>query len=198
MNTPSVDVQPQGSQPGSRTRVRVPWWRRQYMVNRDMQIKFAGSAVLIGMSSSMVSAGMLLWSFWVFNIWQGQRLPLPILVVIAVVMFFNILGIYVSALVATSRIAGPLFNLLRQFSRLSRGDFSTHAKFRESDEIHYVARRFNEMVESLASRDEEIFLRVDEAEQALRDKNFERVGECLAFLNSYREREREALNKISY
>ena len=193
MNTPTVP----SAQQAPRRNGRVPWWRRQYMVNRSLQIKFAGSAVLIGISSSAVSAGMLLWSFWVFNIWQGQRLPVPILVVIAVVMFFNILGIYVAALVATSRIAGPLFSLLRQFSRLAHADFSTHAKFREGDEIHYVARRFNEMAERLAGRDDEIFSKVDAAALALENQDFEKAAQCLNFLKNYRAKEQESRKKLA-
>lgn len=176
--------------------MRVPWWRRNYMVNRELQLKFAGSAVVIGLSSSVVSAGMLLWAFYAFNIWQGQRLPTPILLVFGFVLLVNVAGIYFSTLMATSRIVGPLFNLLKQFNRLSRGDFSSTARFRKGDEIHYVARRFNEMVERLSGRDAEIFDKIDEAHKALQNQNWEYALECVKYLKNYKEQERDAVKRL--
>jgi methyl-accepting chemotaxis protein len=133
-------------------RERIPWWRRQYVVNREMQKRYAWSAVTIGLASSSLSAGMLLWSFWVFNIWQGQRLPLQVVVVIIAVLAINVMGIYLATVLSTSRIAGPLFNLLKQFSKASQGDLTARASFRKYDEIHYVARRFNDMMDKLEDR----------------------------------------------
>ena len=146
----------------SSRRTRIPWWRRQYIVNREMQKRYAWSAVIIGVVSSGLSAGMLLWSFWVFNIWQGQRLPLQVVGVIIAVLIINVAGIYTATVLSTSRIAGPLFNLLKQFSRMSEGDFSARASFRKSDEIHYVARRFNEMADEVEKRHKERLAKIDQ------------------------------------
>ncbi len=44
--------------------------------------------------------------------------------------------------------------MLRQFQRVSKGDFSALARFREYDEMHYLARRFNEMVIKLQERND--------------------------------------------
>lgn len=137
---------------------KISWWQRNYLVNREFQNKFAISAAFIGVFSSIVSAGLLLWSFWAFNIWQGQRLPTPVLLVLLLILVINVSSIYMAAILATHRIVGPIFNLLRQFQRVSKGDFSAQARFRDSDEMHYLARRFNEMVLKLGSRDE--FIRV--------------------------------------
>lgn len=152
---------------GKPRRHPVPWWKRKYLVNRDMQTRFARSGVIIGLMSTAVSAGMILWAFWAFNIWQGQRLPTPVLVVIFAVMCINVFGIYVAGVLTTQRIAGPIFNLLKQFQRVQAGDFAAIAKFREGDEMHYVAKRFNEMVESLASREHTQQGLIGEAHEAL-------------------------------
>ena len=157
----------------SNPRRRIPWWRRQYVVNREMQSKYAWSGVVIGLASSGVSAGMLLWSFWVFNIWQGQRLPGPVIVVIGVVLLLNASGIYVATVLSTQRIAGPLFNLLKQFQRAALGNLGTRVVFRKGDELHYVGRRFNEMMQRLDDREKAIFHEVDEAEKAIQDGRLE-------------------------
>jgi methyl-accepting chemotaxis protein len=103
---------------------------------------------------------MILLSFWSFNIWQGQRLPAPVMVTILFVMFTNVAGIYVVAVLTTQRIAGPIFNLIRQFSELSQHNFSARARFRRKDELQYVALRFNEMAECIEERDKQIFQRL--------------------------------------
>jgi signal transduction histidine kinase len=150
-------------------RPRIPWWRRQYVVNREMQKRYAWSAVIIGVVSSSLSAGMLLWSFWVFNIWQGQRLPVQVVIVIIAVLFINVTGIYTAAVLSTSRIAGPLFNLLKQFSKLSAGDFGARASFRQNDEIHYVAKRFNDMATELEKRQIESLKTLDQIMDSAKD-----------------------------
>lgn len=132
-------------------RPKVPWWKRTYLVNREFQNRYARTAVLIGIFNSILSIGLLLWAFWAFNIWQGQRLPVPVRVIILFVFLLNWMGIYIAGVLSTQKISGPLFNLLRQFQRITKGDFQARAKFRENDEIHYVARGFNEMAVHLES-----------------------------------------------
>jgi methyl-accepting chemotaxis protein len=147
-----------GSGSGSRVYQRPPWWRRKYLVNRDLQMRFAWSAVVVGLVSSCASSFMILLSFWSFNIWQGQRLPVPVMLTIMMVMITNVAGIYVVAVLTTQKIAGPLFNLLRQFKELSQANFSARLRLRKRDELQYVARRFNEMSESLMQMDRSLYL----------------------------------------
>jgi hypothetical protein len=169
----------------------IPWWKRTYLVNREFQLRFALSGVVIGLTSSIVTLGMLLWAFWAFNIWQGQRFPLPVMVVIFSTLFLNAGSIYVATVLATQKIVGPLFNLIRQFHKLSRADFEAFAKFREADEIHYVARRFNEMVLKLGARDELLFRKVQEALTALENHDMESAREPLQALIELKSREIE-------
>lgn len=136
---------------------RPPWWRRRYLVNRDLQLRFAWSAVLVGLVSSSLSSFMILLSFWSFNIWQGQRLPLPVMLTILGVMVINVTGIYIVAVLTTQRIVGPLFNLLRQFQEIAQFNFRARARFRRRDELQYVARRFNDMAIRLEERERHIY-----------------------------------------
>jgi methyl-accepting chemotaxis protein len=110
---------------------------------------------------------MILLAFWSFNIWQGQRLPAPVVVTIGVVMLTNVMGIYVVAVLTTQRIVGPLFNLMRQFQEVARHNLTVRAHFRKRDELQYVARRFNEMVDSLESHDRAIYGRLFAIESTL-------------------------------
>jgi methyl-accepting chemotaxis protein len=166
----------------------LPWWRRNYMVNRELQLKYAGSALIMGIVCSLSSFAILLVSFWSFGIWQGQRLPFPVIFAIIVSLLVNLAGIMVTNVLSTQRIVGPLFNLLKQFQRVARGDFRAHAKFRANDEIHYVARRFNEMLNRLEERDNEMFEHLEKATQALRDNQHEEAMEAINHVRTMRMR----------
>jgi nitrate/nitrite-specific signal transduction histidine kinase len=163
------------------SRRKVRWYQRQYLVNKDLQLKYARSGALVGFISTVVSAGMLLSAFYSFNIWQGQRLPAPVLAVIGAVFLLNIFGIYVATVVTTQKIAGPLFNLVRQFNRLKNHDFSVRARFRSDDEFQNVAIQFNQMVDALDEREKSLYegliaiqnhLSADNMKAALEDVEF--------------------------
>lgn len=166
----------------------LPWWRRNYMVNRELQLKYAGSALIMGVVCSVSSFAILLISFWSFGIWQGQRLPIPVILAIFVSLLVNLVGIMVTNVLSTQRIVGPLFNLLKQFQRVARGDFRAHAKFRANDEIHYVARRFNEMLNRLEERDNEMFEYIERASQALKDNDHALALEAIGQVRTLRVR----------
>lgn len=154
----SPELSEQSGEPirDEQSRYRPPWWRRRYVVNREFQLRFAWSAVLVGLVSSAVSSFMILLSFWSFNIWQGQRLPIPVMLTILFVMITNVAGIYVVAVLTTQRIAGPIFNLARQFDEISAFRFGARARFRKRDELQYIADRFNLMANSLEKRDQNL------------------------------------------
>ena len=172
-------ISPQKPPEAGNRRPYLPWWRRNYMVNRELQLKFAGSALVMGLACSISSSAIILVSFWSFGIWQGQRLPAMVIAAIIFSMWVNMVGIMLTSILSTQRIVGPLFNLLKQFQRVSRGDFKAYAKFRTSDEIHYVARRFNEMLMRLDEREAEIFEHLDRSSAALENNDSAQALEAL-------------------
>ncbi|NBO38682.1 HAMP domain-containing protein [bacterium] len=178
----------QQSRDAGNRRPYLPWWRRNYMVNRELQLKFAGSSLIMGLACSISSSAILLVSFWSFGIWQGQRLPAMVVAAIVFSMLVNLIGIMLASILSTQRIVGPLFNLLKQFQRVSRGDFKAHAKFRANDEIHYVARRFNEMLVRLEEREGEIFEYIDTAAQALENNQADKALEAIRQVRLMRSR----------
>ncbi|MBM3383425.1 MAG: HAMP domain-containing protein [Betaproteobacteria bacterium] len=187
---PQQKTAPEKLREGGVRRPYLPWWRRNYMVNRELQLKYAGSALLMGLVCSISSLAILLISFWSFGIWQGQRLPGMVIAAIIFAILVNLVGIMLTSILSTQRIVGPLFNLLKQFQRVSRGDFKAQAKFRANDEIHYVARRFNEMLQRLDDRETEIFTHLDRAYDALENNQ---TTEALEALNQARHLRSRAL-----
>lgn len=157
-----------------------------------MQFRYARTSLGVGVGTTTVSIGLVLWSFWAFNIWQGQRLPGIIQAIIALALVVNLLGVFFVTIVITHRVVGPMFNLLRQFSHVSRGDFGAMARFRENDEMHYVARRFNEMVMLLRVRNDFIFGKVEEASKALASGDVENARAAIEAVRELRVRELEA------
>ncbi len=172
--------------------IYIPWWRRTYLVNREMQFRYARSALVVGAVTTFMSVALLLWAFWSFNIWQGQRLPTPVLVCLGAGLVINLCGVFFVTIVITHRVVGPMFNLLRQFSHVARGDFSAMARFREQDEMHYVARRFNEMVMMLRVRNDFVVGKVDEAIRALNTGDADAARTALSLILEMRKREVDA------
>jgi methyl-accepting chemotaxis protein len=156
-------------------RKRIKWYQRTYLVNKELQLKYARSGALIGFISTIISTGMLLTVFYSFNIWQGQRFPTPVLLVMITVFILNISGIYVATVISTQKIAGPLFNLVRQFTKIKQHDFSVRARFREGDEFQNVAQEFNEMMESLSERELFIIKKIDSLKVFIQEKNTEEL-----------------------
>jgi methyl-accepting chemotaxis protein len=165
-------------------RKKIKWYQRTYLVNKDLQLKYARSGAIVGFISSAVSAGMLLSAFYSFNIWQGQRLPTPVLIVIGAVFLLNIFGIYVATVISTQKIAGPLYNLVRQFARLKNHDFSVRARFRTDDEFQNVALQFNQMVDALDHRERSLYEGLLAVQRNIKSNNSVAAIEDLEFLKS--------------
>jgi nitrate/nitrite-specific signal transduction histidine kinase len=157
-----------------------------------MQFRFARSALIVSVFTTLVSIGLLLWVFWAFNIWQGQRLPFVVQVSLVFALLFNLMGVFFVSIFNMHRVVGPMFNLLRQFSQVSRGDFSAMARFRDGDEMHYVARRFNEMVMMLRVRNDFIYGRIEEAKRDFEAGNMEAAKAALQAALDMRARELDA------
>lgn len=138
-----------------KSRFKLRWWERTYLINPEIQLRYAVSGVVMGLFSSFVSALLILWTFAAFNIWQGQRLPKPVLVVIALVLFVNAAGIYISIVMMTHKIVGPIYSLVRFFQKVREGDLSVEVRFRQGDEIHFVASEFNQTMMYLRNQEEQ-------------------------------------------
>ncbi len=161
--------------------------KRIFLVNRDFQLRYSAAAVVVGFLSTLLTTGILLIPLYIFEILRIPRfLPTPILLVMAVACLVNILTVGLLGIFVTHKIAGPMFSLVRHFRKVEGGVWYGEMHVRPQDDLRYVVRNFNEMlngIRGLAKGDLEL---VEEA-LAMPDKAREN-------LLGLRERVRERLH----
>ena len=120
--------------------------KRMIVVNRDLQLRYTGAAVLVGSMTTLLTTFFILLPLYTFKILVIPRfLPAPFLVMIAMALLMNILAVFVLGLMLTNRIAGPLYSLVRAMRQTARGDFNSHLTVRSNDDLKFVIRHFNDM-----------------------------------------------------
>jgi methyl-accepting chemotaxis protein len=126
--------------------------KRMYLINRDFQLRYTRSAVLVGLATTVLSLALILWPLFQFRVLRfPDFLPTPFLVAIAVAAICNFgfiawLGIFI-----THRIAGPMFSLVRHMRQIQGGSYFNDLKIRDSDDLKYLVRNYNELVDYLIS-----------------------------------------------
>ncbi|MBP9707903.1 MAG: hypothetical protein KBD78_09665 [Oligoflexales bacterium] len=130
--------------------------KRILLVNREFQGRYVFYAVFLGVISTLSTGFIILFPLYVFEILSIPRfLPTPFLLGMVVVALINILIIAIVTFLITHKIAGPLYALVRNIKEVERGNWTAVLKFREGDELLYVARNFNGMLESLVKNAKE-------------------------------------------
>lgn len=124
--------------------------KRIYLINRDFQLRYAWLAAFVGIISTILTGAVLLYPLYEFEILRVPRfLPWPILLGMGLAAFLNIMLIALLGIFITHRIAGPAFSLVRAFRRLEMGKWNGRLRIRDEDELHFVVRNFNQMVDAL-------------------------------------------------
>ena len=125
--------------------------KRMIVINRDLQLRYTGAAVLVGTMTTVLTTFFILLPLYVFKILVIPRfLPWPILLVMGLALVMNIFSVFILGLIMTNRIAGPLYALIRAMRQIGRGDFNAHLGVRSTDDLKYVIRHFNDMTASLS------------------------------------------------
>ncbi len=137
---------------------RRPKVKKLYLINRDFQLRYTKIAVLVGLCSTALTLFLVLFPLFQFQILRFPNfLPYPFLVGIALAAILNFAIVAAMGILITHRIAGPMFSLVRQLRVVQSGNFAAaHLKTRESDDLKYVVRNFNETIDFLiesATRD---------------------------------------------
>lgn len=83
---------------------------------------------------------------------QPFYLPTSTALGLAVVEFLLISAIWYGCLVASHRIAGPVYVFTREISRLGEGDFSARIALRDKDMFQPEAEQMNKSLAALRSR----------------------------------------------
>jgi methyl-accepting chemotaxis protein len=124
--------------------------KRIWLVNRDFQFRYAAAGLLAGLSSTIITATLIIYPLFAFKILTiGLFLPWPIVITITAAIVLNCILQIVFGLLLTHRIAGPIFNLVRYLRIIGRGHWNIKMNQRRHDELAMVIRHVNEMSEGL-------------------------------------------------
>lgn len=124
--------------------------KKIFLVNRDFQLRYTKSAIVIGLVSTFLTSVVILYPLYQFQILRIPRfLPMPILFAMVLAALINIAIIGVMGILMTHRIAGPMYSLVRSMRLVSLGKFNGSMRLRDDDDLKFVVRNFNDMIAAL-------------------------------------------------
>ena len=138
--------------------------KRIYLINRDFQLRYSLAAVVVGILSTLVTLVVLLYPLYTFQILRIPKfLPLPIFGIMGLAAIVNILMVGLLGVFITHRIAGPMYSLVRSFRRIELGKWAGHLRIRENDDLKFLVRNFNQLVDGLVRQANQDLEVVDQA-----------------------------------
>jgi hypothetical protein len=127
--------------------------KKLYLINRDFQLRYSLAAAGVGIGTTLLSACVLLYPLYAFEILRIPRfLPLPVLLGMFLATILNVGMVGLLGIFITHRIAGPMYSLVRCFRRIEMGQWAGHLRIREKDDLRYVVRNFNVLVDGLLAQ----------------------------------------------
>jgi len=127
-----------------------PLPKRILLVNRDFQLRYAGAGLMAGLASTLITAVLIIYPLFAFKIVTiSFFLPWPILMAITAAILLNSVIQVMFGILLTHRIAGPIFNLVRQLRLIAHGRWNIKMRQRNLDELGIVVRHLNAMSEEL-------------------------------------------------
>lgn len=175
--------------------------QRLILINRDFQFRYTGAAVLVGLLSTVLTTSVILYPLFQFEILRIPRfLPWPILGVMVMAALLNVLLVGFMGILITHRLAGPMYSLVRQFRRVEEGRWYGQMKIREGDDMRYVVRNFNAMLDAINTQTQMDFEKLRHVRELLVSTGMnegERIAKALLELKSVDEKMRERLHAES-
>jgi hypothetical protein len=172
--------------------------QRLILINRDFQFRYTGAAILVGLLSTALTTSVILYPLYQFEILRIPRfLPMPVLGVMAMAALLNILLVGFMGILITHRLAGPMYSLVRQFRRVEEGRWYGQMKIRDGDDMRYVVRNFNAMLDAINRQTHMDFEKLRHVRELLVSETMnesERIANALLELKSLDEKMRERLH----
>jgi len=163
--------------------------KRIYLINRDFQLRYSYTAACVGVVSTLVTAAVLLYPLYVFEILRIPRfLPWPILAGMALAAVINISLIGFMGIFITHKIAGPMYSLVRSFRRIEMGYWAGHLTIRDGDDLKYMVRNFNQLIDGLVEIGRQDVAFIDEIQEKLSNSDAASQQEGLALLQDLHQR----------
>ena len=135
-----------------------PYKRKQYLVDRDYQLRFVTRMFMIVLAvaaaSSLIATG-LLWRYMYQPDLPQQTLIYCFISVALTLLVELLLSIPVVLFVGirqSHRIVGPLNRIKRTLEAIGAGDFSQRITLRQGDALEDLAKTINQMAEALRQR----------------------------------------------
>lgn len=174
-------------------------YKKIYLINRDFQFRYTGAAVVVGLMSTALTTILILYPLYQFEILRIPKfLPPPVLFLMAVAAMINVFMVGFMGIFLTHRIAGPMYSMVRFFRTVEQGYLGARLKVRDGDELGYLVRNINAMMEGLSQamkKDSDVLasiaedLNSDIGEQERLDRIRQKTD---GLLKSYKERMRES------
>lgn len=140
-----------------------PIQRRQLYINRDFQTRFILKFCLILILGGAISIGLTLFSTqetltssFINSKLLIQNTSLAIMpsVIYTTLISTLVIGLIVImvTLLASHKIAGPMFRFERDIDRISTGDLKSRIDIRTDDQFQAIATSLNKMIDSLNAK----------------------------------------------
>lgn len=171
--------------------------QRIYLINRDFQFRYTGAAIVVGILSTAFTTVVLLYPLYMFEILRiAVFVPAPILGVMALAAIINIFFVGMMGIIVTHKIAGPMYSMVRHFRRIEEGQWFGHMRLRDGDELRYLMRNFNEMLNGLIRLAQEDVQYLNNIKRALEVNapDGAKVQSAHTLVNELSERFQERLN----
>ena len=135
--------------------------RKQYFVQKAMQLRFARFVILFVFISSILTGGVI---FLVTFLLMGEKLAsvypqerlIPIFRSVYVWAFLSLASmlplIFYGSIVFSHRLVGPLPKIYRLLKEIGQGNFDQKLVLRQNDELKELADAINEMTQNLKNR----------------------------------------------
>ena len=169
--------------------------KKLFLLNRDFQFRYIWLVIAVGSFSTLLTMLIILYPLFAFRILRiPEFLPFPIFVGMALAVLMNIMVIGIMTMFITHRIVGPLYSLVRNMRRFSSTHWAGHIAVRENDELKYVMRNFNDMVDCIIAqtkRDHDALLSDPEPTAAVRKVTTQMQERTRTFRHLHQEEPRD-------
>jgi len=135
--------------------------RKTVVVNGRFQYQYA----LVAAAASVLLINLFIIVNTLLPDYRGFLLNGWHTLIVAVVEIFLICGVWWGSLIASHRIAGPLYVMVREIESISEGDFTARVHLRRYDMFQPEAEAINQSMEILQKRIDRIKSIVDEIEK---------------------------------
>lgn len=162
MNEPAKPSPSQPAKPAPKSSGKI------FLVDRDFQLRLALRGAAIGIVSSLFGLGIILYPLHLFErLPLGTTLPPVIYGGMALAVLANIAAIVSFGIKVSHRVAGPVYSIVRHMRRWEKGHKVNLLHARQSDEMKYLVRNYNNLLVGLELSRQEQLAKLEQVQAAL-------------------------------